>query len=272
MVNVLLTNVCNNIGLPECRAFNVSESSYTGMNKQMFGFDVKTPYTFGMIVISILSAVRMVFHVNSLFASVGGNEMKIVYYCFILYNGLLGYLVCLGDDINILSYKAFTAIYMTLNTTFYFAILLSGITADRIYGIYKMSSFLFMSTITFSQFGIVLVFYILSFATNNDISVIVYYGINFFCVLVFIFIQIGKLKKKNADIWPYGLLGVIFVLSLITNSLLFVLGDVVAKFSDMTLDNIFLIVLFNLIFLTMIHKYWINTCDFEVECLTLEVE
>jgi hypothetical protein len=79
------------------------------------------------------------------------------------------------------------------------------------------------------------------------------------------------LKESNSDIWPYGILTIIFlfhILSVIHS----VLGaKLVAVYTERNLDNLFFSTLYTFFAVMMFHKYWLSTCDFELECMALGV-
>lgn len=83
--------------------------------------------------------------------------------------------------------------------------------------------------------------------------------------------QISKLRKINSDIWAYGILGIIFMFYVLFIAQTFVAADVIGVVSERNLDSLFFISLFMFMMVMMIHKYWLSTCDFELECLSLGI-
>ncbi|ORD93026.1 hypothetical protein ECANGB1_2162, partial [Enterospora canceri] len=92
---------------------------------------------------------------------------------------------------------------------------------------------------------------------------------NTVAMLMYLSMQTKKLRKTKSDIWAYGVLGIIVVLYLFSLVPTLVGGDVVALFTERNLDAFFVFQAANTLFIMMFHKYWLNTCDFEKECLEL---
>lgn len=270
MAKSIPEQICQNVNFPECIAFNIKQTSYASMYGRVFGIKIDAPYTLGLLLISIFLAIRMINHANSLYASIGKEEMKIIYYTYILTNLLLLVLICFGHYINDMVFGVISAIQLAVNSTLYFSIFTAGVTIDRIYGIMRMSSSTFMCLLLVVYFIVLICFSLLSLIINNEYVAVLIILLNTFSVLFYLIIQYKKLKGINSDIWGFGILGIIFSILVISTVLLFTGARLIGIISEKALDNLFFITLLNLFLITMIHKYWSNTCDFEVECLTLD--
>jgi hypothetical protein len=95
------------------------------------------------------------------------------------------------------------------------------------------------------------------------------FGLNTMSVIFYIMTQTGKLKKTNSDIWAYGLLSIIFLFYALSTVHMFVGAEIIAILTERNLDSLFFVSLFTFLMVMMVHKYWLSTCDFELECLSL---
>ncbi|KAI5149507.1 hypothetical protein ENBRE01_0950 [Enteropsectra breve] len=262
--------ICSEVKFPICKVLELNEAKYGSDASDALGVNMESPYTLALIAISILCGIRMIMHVNSLYASIGRGEMRTIFSIYIISNVLQFILVGFPKDIEAQLYLFLTVIQVSLNSTLFFSLLLSSITITWIYGIFNMKSSTFMRVLSIVYLGIISSVVFVSVAAGNDTILPILFIINAASMLLYIIIQSKKLKKRNGEIWSFGVLAVtaaFFMLSVLHT--LFG-SQIVGNLSSRNIDSLFMINLYTLIVLMMVHKYWLSTCDFELECLALE--
>ncbi|KAL6122324.1 hypothetical protein NUSPORA_00625 [Nucleospora cyclopteri] len=256
-----------------CIPMDLKSTTYCSRPGSFFGFIINAPSSLLLFIIGIIMCLRMITHTNSLHASIGRGEMKIILYSFVTNNFLLilsinfqSFLLTLSSVIY-----AITAVFqLSISSSLYFSIFASGITIDRIYGIMRIPSHTFLMGVLFIFSFLMLAFNFLGLVINNPFIYIISLFINTISISLYFLIQLRKLNKIKSDIWSYGVLSIIFFLYCFSLLPSFLLADVVAVATEKHLDNMFIAQLFNTILIMMVHKYWLQTCDFEIECLELE--
>jgi len=158
---------------------------------------------------------------------------------------------------------------VSISSTIYFGLFVSGVTISMIYGIFGVTSATFMRSLCCIYFFIASSFTFLFTATRFAAILSVHVILNSVFLVFYVFSQIPKLKKSNSDIWSYGILFLILGFHGLTLFHTFAFGDVVGELSEHNIDNFFLTTLYTFIMTLMIHKFWLSTCDFELECLAL---
>jgi len=264
-------HMCSEINFPICRVLDLEITKYASEEKSPFGFALNAPYTLAALVISILCAFRMIRHVNSLYASIGRGEMRTIFYLYIISSALQVALIGLEEHVNSIVFRFLTILQTSVQSTMFVGLIAAGFTIDRIYGIFGMKSSTFMRALSLIYFAVISSFVYLCCTVGNEMVIVMLFGINAISLLFYLLIQTSKLKKMNSDIWAYGILTIIFVVFVLSNVHTFVGAMPIAILSERNLDNLFFVTLYTLMMIMMVHKYWLNTCDFELECLSLTV-
>ena len=264
-------HICSEVNLPLCKALNIEPTLYGSRSGQILGLTIQAPFTLVLLIISIACAARIINHVNSLYASIGRGEMRTFFYLYIFSSSTMIITLIFGSKLNKHLFHHLVVLQNAVNSTMYFSIFVAGITIDRIYGIFGMRSASFMRLIVVLYLGLILSFTFLCYSTKNNAIIVLLYSLNSLFLVFYLVGQFRKLKKIKSDIWAYGVLGIIF-LFFVCSIVHTAFGSlIVAKVTERHLDSLFFVLLYNLCVAIMIHKYWLNTCDFELECLALTV-
>lgn len=263
--------ICSQVDFPICKALSIEPTKYASAEKSLGGAEFRSPYTLALLLVTTLCAVRMITHINSLYASIGRGEMRTFFGLYIFANVLQ--LLLIGFENYLLGplYMFITIIQTSLQSTMYFALFTAGITIDRIYGIFSMKSSVFMIVLTSIYLMIISSFVFMCCTIGNEYVIIITFSINIMSLIFYIFLQISKLKRTNSEIWSYGILAIIFLFCALATAHMFTGADLIALLTERNLDNLFFINLYSFIMIMMVHKYWLSTCDFELECLALHV-
>ncbi|EDQ31015.1 ABC-type multidrug transport system, ATPase and permease component [Enterocytozoon bieneusi H348] len=274
MTKEFAQHICSQINAPICNSVNLETTSYVSRSGNLFGIIIDSPYTFMLNICGILLGLRMYYNTSNMHACIGKSEIKWILFLFIVNNILLILTINFQNFINGFStiiYDIIAAFQLTIFTTYYFTVFASGITIDKIHGIMKMNSGAFLSTLSSIFICILSSFNIISIVINNYFLLLGSIIMNTISILMYIGTQTRKLKKIKSDIWAYGILSILFSIYIISLIPIFVGADIISILTEKNLDNFFIFHSLNTIFMLMLHKYWLSTCDFEIECLELEV-
>lgn len=263
--------ICSEVNIPICKVLKLEPTKYASEEKSLFGLGLNAPYTIALLVVSILCACRMIRHVNSLYASIGRGEMRSIFSFYIVSSTLQVILLGFEEHVNLVVFQFLTVLQTSIQSTMFFALFAAGFTIDRIYGIFGMKSATFMRILAFIYFIVISSFVSLFCTVGNEFVIIMLFAINMLSLLFYVLVQMSKLKKTNSDIWAYGILAIIFAVFVLSNIHMFVGAMPIAILSERNLDNLFFVSLYTFMLVMMVHKYWLSTCDFELECLSLTV-
>lgn len=264
-------HMCSEINFPICRVLDLETTKYASEEKSPFGLTLNAPYTLAALVISILCAFRMIRHVNSLYASIGRGEMRTIFCFYIVSSALQAVLLGLEEYLNPTVLRLLTIFQTSIQSTMFFGLFAAGFTIDRIYGVFGMKSATFMRALSVVYFVVICSFVSMCCTIGNEMVIVMLFGINALSLLFYLMMQTSKLKKMNSDIWAYGILAIIFSVFVLSNVHMLVGAMPIAILCERNLDNLFFVTLYTLMMIMMVHKYWLNTCDFELECLSLPV-
>ena len=261
--------ICEEVNFPICRTLKIETSPWACDFKEPVGVPIYAPYTVAVLLISVLCAIRMILHVNSLYASIGRGEMRTIFILYIISSLFQAALVAADKHMPKHIQLCFTVIQISAQSSLYFAIFVAGITIDRIYGIFGMASATFMRILTGIFLVTIFCFSFICCNTPNPYIIPILFTINMMSVLLYILGQASRLKKVNSDIWAYGILAIIFIIYGVITAFMVFGSELIAEVSERNVDNLFFITLLSFMLVMMIHKYWLSTCDFELECLSL---
>lgn len=272
---VLPQHICSEINAPCCVPLKLETTSYLSRSGTFFGGQINAPYTFVLLIAGIIQTMRMYQNTSNMHACIGKGEVKLILVIFMIYNALTipvinfqNFFVRKAE----IFYTILVGFQVTIFATFYFAIFASGITIDRIHGIMRMSSHSFLASITFFYSFVLLGFSVLGLFVYNYYLFVIILFLNTMSIMFYIFGQIKKLKRIKSDVWAYGILGIIMSLYMMSLMMCFVGADLVAALTEKNLDNFFFFTIFNTLLVIMYHKYWLSTCDFEIECLEFKFQ
>ncbi len=261
--------ICSQVDFPVCKILNLETTKWSSSQSNILFFTINSPYTVSALLISIVCIIRIIKHVNSLHASIGKGEMRIFLYLHITSAALQSIIVGFEKYFHQKIYQFLVMLEISTFSSTFFSLFVGGLTIDKIYGLLGMDSSTFAGFVTTIYFVLISSLVFIGVDNSSMLVIPILLLINSVSLLLFISKQIKKLKKIKSDIWAYGILAIIFGFYAITTVLYFYFGKIIAVLSERNLDNLFFISVFTLITIMMIHKYWLNTCDFEVECLSL---
>lgn len=263
--------VCSQIDLPLCKSLNIEQTVYNSSGTSYLKLEINSPYTLTLLCISVACAVRMISHVDSLYSSIGRGEMRTFFYLYMVSNSLLILTLCFDKIFSTDGLLFLNVLQNSFQSTTFFSLLVGSITIDKIYGIFGMKSETVNRVLSTIYFVVISTFiYIFANIKNKELITILI-SIEIAFVLVYLCIQIKNLKKMNGEIWGFGVLFVIFLFFSLSKVHTFLLANLVADLSERHLDNMFFNICYTLLVVMMCHKYWLNTYDFELECLALKV-
>ncbi|ORD93155.1 hypothetical protein ECANGB1_2802, partial [Enterospora canceri] len=162
--------ICDNINMPSCHPLDLNTTSYLSRSGSILGIQVDAPYTMALNLIGVLLCLRMYQNTNNMHACIGKGEVKLILLCFVLNNLLL--VACINFQAVIVgasdgAYLLLAAAQLTLFGTLHFGIFASGITIDRIHGIMRMQSHVFLSAILCCFASVLLAFALIGLYINN---------------------------------------------------------------------------------------------------------
>lgn len=263
--------ICSEVDFPVCKVLDLETTKYKSTSATILMVKIQSPYTFLALIITIGCAFRMISHVNSLYASIGRGEMRTLFILYIISNMLQLPVLCLGHYIHDKIFMFLTVCQISFYSTLLFGLFASGITIDRIYGIFGMKSSTFMRIFTSIYFAIISSFVFLCSSIKNEFIISIMFIINSISLIFYLSFQMKKLKRIKSDVWAFGVLGIIFLFFLLSTLHTLVGSSIVAELSERNLDSMFFVTVYNFFMIMMVHKYWLSTCDFELECLSLSV-
>lgn len=262
-------HICSQVNLTMCKVLKIEPTIYGAFDTTYFSLYVHSPYTLALLVITVLCALRMIAHVDSLYSSIGRGEMKTFFYLYIASNSLLMMSLCFERIFEESFLKGMNILQASLQSTMFFSLLAGGITIDKIYGIMGMKSVNFMRILCMGYFVLVFTFVYIFTSIKHKELITILMSIDIASVVMYIVIQANKLKKNNGDIWGFGVLGVTFMFFVMSVAHACTAASIVASLSERNLDNMFFVIMYTFLVVMMSHKFWLSTCDFEQECLTL---
>lgn len=268
---IITDYICSEIDFPVCKFISENVCKCSSRFEYIGNFKIYSPAFLGLILANMGLTFRMVSHVKELCSSIGRSEMKFFYYMYALSNLLQIFLISFKDKIETV-YFLLTVIHLVINNMCFISLFVGSYTQDMFIGKWgiKSTTILYMSTAAYGFMSTIVIFFGLLF--REPISIFVScFIMNFIIGYGYFIIQFKKLNKKKGEIWAYGTILISFIFFLLSASCLFVGSRIIAILTDKYLDNLFFHNLFLFCSVVMIHKFWLSVCDYEVECLLLEV-
>lgn len=264
-------HICSQVNLTMCKTLGIEPTAYDAFDTVYLSLQIHSPYTLALLIITVLCALRMIAHVDSLYSSIGRGEMKTFFYLYITSNLLLMLSLCFEKTFDESFLKGMNILQVSLQSTMFFSLLAGGLTIDKIYGIMGMKSANFMRSLSLGYFTLVFTFVYIFASIKHKELITILMVIDAASVVMYIMIQGNKLKKNNGEIWGFGVLGVTFMFFVMSMVHTCVAASIVASFSERNIDNMFFVIMYTFLVVMMSHKFWLSTCDFERECLTLTI-
>ncbi|KRH92516.1 Chitin synthase III catalytic subunit protein [Pseudoloma neurophilia] len=256
---VNLDQTCSQLALPYCR--HIGKSSFYPSRNFMITEDVRVTSvsTLCLLIILIFSLIRVHMHIYKKYVAEARSELMLI--CDLYLFSLLFEFLLLTE---MFESKILVTIQMcTINAIFSVLLWMSFFTTMcEVYNSY--SKVRFFTIVHFIVSGILIGIFF------KSPEIVFFNGLlNATIVFLFFFIQTCKLKIKRSELWPYGNL-IIGMFFFSFGSVLFFIGNEIVSFlCNGYVDGIFIVhTMFFLSFL-MLHKFWLSTCDFEIECATI---
>lgn len=261
--------ICSQIDMPICKTLSVEQTVYNQFKTSFLDFDINSPYTLTLLIISIFCSNRMIEHVDSLYSSIGRGEMKTFFYLYIASNLALIFTLCFQDLFDKTYFDLLNAIQISIQSTCFFCLFVGGMTIDKIYGIMGMKSANFLRILSAVYFILIFAFTKLFVVLKNPEIITIMISIETGLIILYLLSQIRSLKRNNGEIWGYGVLSVIFLFFVMSKIHTLLGAKIVAALSERNVDNMFFNVCYTFLVVMMCHKFWLSTYDFELECLAL---
>lgn len=263
-------HICSEVGYTSCSLFKLNNAKYASGTIDFIGIDMYAPYTIALLLITVLCAIRMIFHVNGLYASIGRGEMRTIFVLYIIANTLLIFSLALKDEDDELM-LILNMLHLSCESVTWFSLFVSSMTIDKIYGIMMFNSANFMRIVCSIYFGVVLTATLVCTLIKNEYIILLLFIFNTLSILGHLYVHVMRLRKMNGEIWGYGVLWITFLFYGLSVAHHFYGALHIALLTNRNLDSLFFITLYKFVSIMMIHKFWLTTCDFELECLTLPV-
>lgn len=261
--------LCSQKDMPICQSLQIEQTTLNAFDSSFLGFHIRSPYLCAILIITILCAFRMINHADSLYSSIGREEMKSVFTFYILSNLFLLFGLCLSKAFQGNISIFINIVQITCSSCTIFALFASSLTIDKIYGIMGFRSYVYMRILCAIYFFIIFLFsYIFVIFKVQDL-VCVLLCIDIVPICLYIVVHVSKLRNKREEIWGIGVLLVIFVFFAMSVVHSIAGAKLVADLSERNIDNQFLSTSYMFLVMMMSHKYWLSTYDYEKECLAL---
>lgn len=260
MNNILnLDQTCSQLNLPYCRY--ISKNSYYATRNYMISknFRISSICTLILITILIFSLIRVHMHIYKKFASSARSELML--FCDIYLASLMCEFILVTEYFKS---KFVLIIQMAfVNTIFAILVWMSvfSTTFDVIHSFPKVRFF------TCLHFFLSLGFF--SVFINRPEVIFFNHILNVALIFFFMFLQFVKLKMKKAQIWPFGNLFISLIFFGFAAILFFIGNELIIVLCNGYIDGLFLIHVFFFLSFLMLHKFWLSTCDFEIECAVI---
>lgn len=263
--------ICSQIDLPLCNFISDNVCKTSSRSEYILDLKIYSPAFVGLLLSNIALTLKMIQHVKDLCSSIGRTEMKFFYYLYALSSLILLFLVSFKETIKSM-YLVLTIIQLVVTNMCFFSLLVGFFTQDLFIGKWGIQStnILYLFTSIYGFLSTIVVFFGLFFREPISIFSICFIA-NFIIVYIYFIVQIKKLNNIKAEIWAYGTILLAFTFFMLSVVFLVVGSHLIAILTDKYLDNLFFYNLFVFCAVVMVHKFWLSVCDYEVECLLLEV-
>lgn len=260
MENIMNMNrTCSQLNLSYCRHIGKPTFFSSRNFMVMDGVRLVSLSTLVLLVVLIFSLIRVHMHIHKKYTASARSELMLVcdlYLCSLIMEFILLTETFLSEYLVIAQMSIINSIFSVLVWMSLFSTLCELLHSYSKVRFFAVTHFI-LSFVLFTVFF-------------ENPEVIFLNGVfNMMCVFLFFFIQTCKLKIKRAELWPYGNLFIGLIFFAFAATLFFIGNEVVSFLCNGYVDGLFIIhILFFLSFL-MLHKFWLSTCDFEIECATI---
>jgi len=255
---------CNSVVMPLCALVGDKvEPKCYARNIDIGGSLLFQPATLAILFVALVMTSIMIYHIKSKYTAVGRKEIVLFFYAYMIVIIIELMLDSGAIPVSSKVYPYVVAMYYGMVISSYIILLLNGFvgfqwaedgTATSLWIIRGSAIIGFLATffISIATFN--------SFAGFNSESPVLLFLIFFvFCpatIIIYVILQIILVIKTLDDRWPLGdiCFGISFFIIGIIGQ--FFLSEVICTIGDHYLDGLFWGVVFNLLSVMMVYKYW----------------
>lgn len=269
---IITDYICSEIDLPMCKYISKNVCSCSSRYEYLGNMKIYSPTFLSLLICNAGMIFWMIGHVKSLCSSIGRTEMNFFYYLYGISNFLQIFLISLKERVEKV-YFVLTVLHLLVTNMSFFSLLIGSFTQDMFMGKWgvKSSLILYISTAIYGFISAIVIFFglLLRSSITIFISCLV---MNFLIGYLYYVIQFKKLNRIRGEIWAYGTILISLIFFLLSVGFMFISSQLIAILTDKYIDNLFFHNLFFFCAVVMIHKFWLSVCDYEVECLLLDIK
>lgn len=249
-----LKHTCTHVSLPYCRYLGIP-TQYPARDYAVDDFRVSSVSVVILLIIVILSVFRVRTHVDAKCVVSARKEMKLICSAYMAHLAIE-----LVLTLDLLVSKELLAIQFSLANTVVFILLLFSIFCRSLDLLHTYSIVRALAVVYF-----VINFVCLYTIVNKPVLVFYNFIGDLGLLFFFVLMELRNLIKTDEDVWAYGCLFLAITALSIAIAFIFVDNWIVCFICDGYLDGMFFFHTFLFCAFLMLHKYWLNTCDFEIE-------
>lgn len=269
---LVMDRACSETNFPMCE--HITDQICKNASRTFIFNKVKiaSPTTVILLAVVVVSTLRMIGHVKALCSSVGRREMITFFYLYLGSIVIEAILVGSNDSIVKPSRLFLTTVQITLYSSAFFSLFVGSLTTNIFIGAFGLRAITILKAATAIYSGSMGTMVFLALSTKNDqLLSIPFFALNILFFLLYIVVQLKRLRKIDGEVWAYGTLSISLLCFVLSNAIVFAGSELIALHTDRYFDNLFFYHFFILCTFIMIHKYWLSVYDYEVESLQLEV-
>ncbi|WUR04867.1 chitin synthase export chaperone [Vairimorpha necatrix] len=269
---IITDYICSEIDLPLCKYISQNACNYSSRYEYLGKMKIYSP-TFLCLLICNLGMINwMIGHVQNLCSSIGRTEMSFFYYLYAMSNFLQMFLICLKDKVENMHF-ILTVLHLIISNMCFFSLLVGSYTQDMFTGKWGVQSnlILYSFTAAYGFLSAIVIFFGLLLRSSVTIFVSCLVS-NFIIGYAYYVKQFRKLNKIKGEIWAYGTILISLLFFALAVGSMFIDSKFIGILTDKYIDNLFFHNLFLFCAIVMIHKFWLSVCDYEVECLLLDIK
>lgn len=254
-----LDQTCSQLNLSYCRHIG-KPPFYTARTLDIHeDISIASFSTVVLLIIIIFSLLRVHMHIHKKFVASARAELMLACDLYI-FSLILELLLCT----ELFKAKFLVILQLGISSSIFAVLLWMSIYSTMLEMVHSFSKVRFFTAVHFLIIiSLALIFF------NSPVVVFLIGIVSIAYVFLFFFIQTIKLKINRAELWPYGNLIIGFMFFSFGCTLFFIGNEIISFLCNGYLDGLFIIhTMFFLSFL-MLHKFWLSTCDFEIECATV---
>ncbi|ELA45985.1 hypothetical protein VCUG_02518 [Vavraia culicis subsp. floridensis] len=254
-----LDHTCSQINLPYCRYID-KPAYYPARNYMIMDYRLHSLCTLVLLMVLIMSLVRLHVNIRKKYIAYARDELMLICDIYLAHLVLEFVLV-----LELFKSRLILTVQLSLINAGTFTLILLCIFCTALNLIH---SYAIVRVLAVAYFAASLIFFLLFL--NNTVLVFLNFIFNLFLVLLFVFVQLFKLVSSRAEVWSFGNLFISVLFLAMSVLVLFVGNNVICFVCEGYLDGLFVFHIFLFLSFLMLHKYWLSTCDKEVECTAIQ--